>query len=435
MKIVKSDFIQQNNGSFKEHYQIGQMLGQGAFGEVRKCLHRDTKATRAVKLIKKESMSSEEEQSFKHEISILKKLDHPNILKLYEVFEDDKRYYLVTEMCKGGELFDEIVLKVQFSEKEAATIIQQILQAVAYCHELGIVHRDLKPENALIDKEMNNTLKIIDFGTAIKFERGKELLNTTHGTSYYIAPEVLSKSYDEKCDVWSIGVIFYILLSGKPPFDGENDEEIIERVKLGKYSLTGGTWQVISAEAKALLKKMLTYSYDNRISARQALADPWFKNAAHQMVGNELMKECMANMFKFSATSKMQQATLSMMVNFMMSKEETARLQQVFSQLDINKDGKLQYDEVLKGYTEYYSKDNAKSTVDRIFELVDADHSQEIDFSEFVTATANRELLLKSDKLRQAFDYFDKDKSGSIDLDEIKQILGGGQNLSDKVWK
>ena len=112
-------------------------------------------------------MSKDEEQSFKYEISILKKLDHPNILKLYEVFEDDKRYYLVTELCKGGELFDEIINKVQFSEKEAATIVQQILQAVAYCHSLGIVHRDLKPENVLIDKELNNTLKIIDFGTSV----------------------------------------------------------------------------------------------------------------------------------------------------------------------------------------------------------------------------------------------------------------------------
>lgn len=261
MKIVKADFIQSNNGTFKDHYQIGQLLGQGAFGEVRKCLNRDTKVTRAVKLIKKESMSSEEEQSFKHEISILKKLDHPNILKLYEVFEDEKRYYLVTEMCKGGELFDEIVLKVQFSEKEAATIIQQILQAVSYCHNLGIVHRDLKPENVLIDKELNNTLKIIDFGTAIKFNRGKEVLKTTHGTSYYIAPEVLSKSYDERCDVWSIGVMLYILLSGKPPFDGENDEEITEQVKIGEYVMTGGAWQVISNDAKNLIKKMLTYKY------------------------------------------------------------------------------------------------------------------------------------------------------------------------------
>ena len=124
LKIAKSDFIQSNNGKFKDHYQIGQMLGQGAFGEVRKCTTRDTKVIRAVKLIKKESMNQEEEESFKQEIGILKRLDHPNILKLYEVFDDDKRYYLVTELCKGGELFDEIITKESFSEKEAAAIVQ-----------------------------------------------------------------------------------------------------------------------------------------------------------------------------------------------------------------------------------------------------------------------------------------------------------------------
>ena len=151
--------------------------------------------------------------------------------------------------------------------------------AVAYCHDLGIVHRDLKPENALIDKEMNNTLKIIDFGTAVKFDRGRELLNTTHGTSYYIAPEVLSKSYNEKCDVWSVGVMLYILLSGKPPFDGNTDNEITDQVKIGKYNITSGIWSQISEEAKTLIKKMMTYNYKQRISAREALEDPWFKNA------------------------------------------------------------------------------------------------------------------------------------------------------------
>ena len=124
LKIGKSDFIQSNNGKFKEHYQIGQILGQGTFAEVRKCITRDTKDIRAVKLIKKESMTQEEEELFKQESTILKRLDHPNILKLYEVFEDDKRYYLVTELCKGGELFDEIITKVNFSEKEAAATVQ-----------------------------------------------------------------------------------------------------------------------------------------------------------------------------------------------------------------------------------------------------------------------------------------------------------------------
>lgn len=224
--INKSDFITQNEGKFRDNYQIGQMLGQGAFGEVRKCIHRKTKVIRAVKLIRKDAMTAEEEQSFKDEIAILSKLDHPNILKLYEVFTDDKRYYLVTELCKGGELFDEILNKGYFSEKEAALIIQQILQAVSYCHNLKIVHRDLKPENVLIDKEQGNCIKIIDFGTSIK--HNDQVLTNTHGTSYYIAPEVLLKKYNEKCDVWSIGVILYILLSGKPPFDGNTDNEITD---------------------------------------------------------------------------------------------------------------------------------------------------------------------------------------------------------------
>lgn len=165
-------------------------MGQGGFGEVRKCISRDAKVIRAVKIIKKETMTPEEIESFKHEITILKMLDHPNILKLYEVFDEPKRYCMVTELCKGGELFNEIVRKVQFTEQEAASIIQQILLAISFCHDQGIVHRDLKPENVLIDKELNNTLKIIDFSASVKIEKG-ETLDVTHGTSYYIAPEVL----------------------------------------------------------------------------------------------------------------------------------------------------------------------------------------------------------------------------------------------------
>ena len=190
-------------------------------------------------------MSAEEDQAFQDEIFILSKLDHPNILKLYEVYSDEKRYYIVTEYCKGGELFDEIVKKGTFSEKEAASIIKQILQAVAYFHDLKIVHRDLKPENVLIDKELNDTLKVIDFGTSIQIKDG-EFLTNTHGTSYYIAPEVLKKKYSEKCDVWSVGVMLYILLSGTPPFDGKDDTEITENVKIGTFKMNSKIWKDIS---------------------------------------------------------------------------------------------------------------------------------------------------------------------------------------------
>lgn len=245
-------------------------------------------------------MTPEEEQAFQDEIAILSKLDHPNILKLYEIYDDEKRYYIVTELCKGGELFDQILQKGVYTEKEAANIVQQVLQAVAYFHDLNVVHRDLKPENVLIDKELNNTLKIIDFGTSIQIQPG-EFLTNTHGTSYYIAPEVLNKKYNEKCDVWSIGVIMYILLSGKPPFDGANDQEITENVKVGTFQMKDKIWKDISQDAKNLIKQMLTYDPAARIPAKEALKNKWFENAPSVQINPELMKESLNNLLSFNA--------------------------------------------------------------------------------------------------------------------------------------
>lgn len=154
------------------------------------------------------------------EVSVLKSIDHPNIIKLFELYQDDTNYYLITEHCQGGELFERIKSAENFSEKEAADYMKQILSAVYYCHERQIVHRDLKPENLLFDqKKQNANIKVIDFGTSRKFDPTKKLTKRL-GTPYYIAPEVLKKNYDEKCDVWSCGVILYILLCGYPPFNG-----------------------------------------------------------------------------------------------------------------------------------------------------------------------------------------------------------------------
>ena len=189
-----------------------------------------------------------------------------NIVRLYEIFSDDKRYYLVTELCTGGELFDEITKRTSFSEGDAAVIIKQVIQAVAYCHSKNICHRDLKPENILMDTKNNSMIKIIDFGTSQKYENSKKMTQT-QGTAYYIAPEVLQSEYTEKCDIWSIGVILFILLSGRPPFDGNDDREIVKSVKQGKFSMSGPEWKNTSKDAMDLIKKMLTYDPTVRISA------------------------------------------------------------------------------------------------------------------------------------------------------------------------
>ena len=174
----------------------------------------------------------------KYEIEILKNLNHPNIVRLYEVYENKSNIFLVTELCDGCELFEEISSRKQFAEQEAAHVTKQILQAIAFCHGKNIAHRDLKPENLLIDINQKGSIKLIDFGTSHHYGREKTQMHAMYGTPYYIAPEVLTGNYTEKCDMWSIGVILYIMLCGSPPFNG-SDDQIIAKVKRGTWEFRG----------------------------------------------------------------------------------------------------------------------------------------------------------------------------------------------------
>jgi calcium-dependent protein kinase len=279
--ISAEQFIKTKEGSFALEYKMGKVLGEGAYGKVCLISHKKTEIIRAMKMIKKSSMKKEAKQELLMEVSILKMLDHPNIVKLLEIYEDDRCYYLIQEYCSGGELFDKIQEFHSFSERQAAEYMRQILSAIHYCHEKGIVHRDLKPENLLLEsKKANSQLKIIDFGVSMKYKKG-EKMHEKYGTPYYIAPEVLQRNYDEKCDVWSCGVILYILLCGYPPFNGPNDVEIMKAVKNGKFTFDDPDWKMISPEAKSIITKMLMLSPNKRVSAREALEDPWIKSNSY----------------------------------------------------------------------------------------------------------------------------------------------------------
>jgi len=216
-------------------------------------------------------------------------------VKLYEFYINPEYYYLVTELVEGNELFYEIKRRRNFNEETAAEIISQILSAIVYCHERGIVHRDLKPENILmtLTKERRYRIKIIDFGTAQSLKK-KTKLKSKLGTPYYIAPEVLLMNYNEKCDVWSCGVILYILLSGTVPFYGETNAEILEAVKRGTFTFYSSVWNNISAEAKELVTKMLTFPSSKRISAQEAYMHKWITkrkfNKLNPKTANILLK-------------------------------------------------------------------------------------------------------------------------------------------------
>lgn len=216
-------FVSEKKGKISNDYDILTVVGKGGYGEVKKVIHKLTGDVRAMKIIKKESCDEGYLKSLSNEINILRQLDHPNIIKLYEIYQDTNHIYMVTEFLGGGELFDVLVKKRCLSENIAAKVIKQILQAVNYCHNKKIVHRDLKPENLMLESDDFMNIKVIDFGLSRIFSNEKKMCQRL-GTPYYIAPEVLKKKYDERCDIWSIGVIMHVLLSGTPPFQGRTDE-------------------------------------------------------------------------------------------------------------------------------------------------------------------------------------------------------------------
>ena len=431
IKIDKASFISYKTNNISKDYTLGKTLGSGAFGTVRAAIHKETKQNRAVKILKK---SEQDEEKLFLEVNILSKLSHPNIMQIYEFYDDNTNFYIVSELCKGGELFDMISEKGCFSEQEAGPIMKQLLSAITYCHQNHIVHRDLKPENILLEdkKDSEINIKLIDWGGARYFSKNKKMTKI-NGTPYYIAPEVLNEVYDEKCDIWSAGVIFYILLCGYPPFNGETDKEIMKAVKKGEFDFPPEEWDVVSKDAKNLIKKMLTYDPKKRPSALEVLQDNWFNiNKSKTKSNVQLAKSSLENMKKFKRNKQFEQATISFIVNQCITKEERAELRKQFEEWDKNGDGVLSKEEILEGYRNTYGTVDPDE-VDNMIKSVDLDGNGVIDYNEFLNCTLNRDKIISKKNLEFAFKAFDKDGSGAISIDEIMLIFKKTSNDVDKT--
>lgn len=434
VKISAKDFVSRKVGKIRDHYRIGKVLGSGAFGEVRLCLHKDTQSQRAVKVLRKNLLDEKEMDMLKNEIAILKDMDHPNIVKMYEFLEDEKRIYIVTEICKGGELFDEILNRSKFDEKDGAIVMKQLLSAINYCHKKNIVHRDLKPENMLLEQDKDlEKLKIVDFGTSLTFDPDRAL-DEKLGTAYYIAPEVIKKSYNEKCDLWSCGVIMYILLSGEPPFNDPkaDNEAIMKKVEKGKYDLTKGIWKTVSKEAKDLIKKLLTYKPEDRISAEDALQHPWIKEFKVE-VDEEATSNALTCLKAFRSEQKLKVAAASYIGSQLISKSEKEKLGKIFKSLDANGDGQLSKEEIMNGYEEHFGKLLNEDEIDKLFNDVDTDKSGSIDYSEFIVATMSSKKNMSEEKLTAAFKLFDTDGNGTISPEELKTVISSSGQISDET--
>ena len=419
-------------------YKKLNFLGEGSFAAVYRVQNRITDSIRAMKIINKSSTCSEaDDKEILNEINILRTLDHPNILKIFEFYSNKESYSIVTELCSGGELFQEIVDKGPFNEDYSAYVMFQILSAINYCHNMKIIHRDLKPENILIvDRDKRNfpRVKICDFGTSKMFEKGavqKKLV----GSSYYIAPEVLKKNYDEKCDIWSCGVILYILLSARPPFAGESDKEIMENVSLGKYDLQSSPFDKISKNCKDLIQKLLIMDPKRRYSAQDALNHTWFKDHKSKEKFNQIkdentLKKLLANLKAYKRDSIIQETALAYLVHNFPQMKDVVNACKLFNQIDINGDGKINKQELLKGLQNKMNSPNLEQDVEQIYKNIDMDNNGYIEYEEFVRAAVSKEKFISENVLRYAFRYFDKDNSGEITFDEIEEVFK--ESVSDK---
>jgi calcium-dependent protein kinase len=360
---------------------------------------------------------------FKLEIKIMKILDHPNIIKLFEHFEDHKNIYLVMELSTGGELFDRIIDESRLSERQSAIIMRQVFRALSYMHEQHIMHRDMKPENFLFSTKESvetTTLKLIDFGLSRQFEPG-EMMTTRAGTPYYVAPQVLAGKYDHMCDLWSAGVIMYIMLVGYPPFYADNDTEVLAKVRHGKYNFINQDWKDISADAKELIRGLLKMSTKDRLTAAQALEHPWIKHSAPAAPKKNVSPTVLSNLRAFRSVNKLKKMALQVIAQ-QMNDDQIKDLRDLFTSLDKDGNGQLTVSEMREGIEKSGLAEKAPD-LEQVLKEVDSDGSGVIDYTEWIASTLNRRLYMQEDIMWSAFKVFDRDGNGKISKMELQQIL------------
>jgi len=428
--ISHASLIRSHDGKIQDFYDMDKKkIGEGSYGSVSKGKVKGAGggagSIRAIKTISKAQMKNIDR--FKQEIAIMKMMDHPNIIKLYETFEDHRNIYLVMELCVGGELFDKIIESGHFTEVQAATLMKQIVRAIYYMHENKVCHRDLKPENFLFTTKediSNNTLKIIDFGLSCKFEKG-QVLQTKAGTPYYVAPQVLAGKYDELSDLWSCGVIMYVMLCGYPPFFGESDAEVLSKVRLGNFSFNAADWKNVSEDAKNLIRMLLKMNPRDRYTAEQSLNHEWIKNTAPKAANVSLQNSSMVdNLRSFRSQNKLKKAALHIIAG-QLNEDQIKQLRDVFMALDENGDGLLTSNEMKEGLQKAGLKE-IPPDLQQIMEDVDADGSGVIDYTEFLAATLDRRMYVQEDVCWAAFRVFDRNGDGQISEEELKAVLNDG---------
>ncbi|KAL7197396.1 hypothetical protein ACSBR2_020019 [Camellia fascicularis] len=423
------------NGGYKTHvldnptgheieqtYVLGRELGRGEFGVTYLCTDKSSGDVFACKSISKKKLRTQVDiEDVRREVEIMKHLPpHPNIVSLKDTYEDANAVHLVMELCEGGELFDRIVARGHYTERAAAAVTRTIVQVIQMCHKHGVIHRDLKPENFLFaNKKETAPLKAIDFGLSVFFKPG-ERFNEIVGSPYYMAPEVLKRNYGPEIDVWSAGVILYILLCGVPPFWAETEQGVAQAIIRSVVDFKRDPWPKVSDNAKDLVKKMLDPDPKRRLTAQQVLDHAWIQNAK-KAPNVSLGETVRARLQQFSVMNKLKKRALRVIAEHL-SVEEVAGIKKGFQLMDTNNKGKINIDELRVGLQKLGSQ-VPESDLQILMEAGDVDKDGHLDYGEFVAISVHLRKMGNDDHLLKAFKFFDQNRSGYIEIEELRDTL------------
>ena len=485
---LRANLILQHKTDPWSIYKELQDLGVGSFGVVKKvCLKSNPETIRALKIIPKHRLNQGvNSEKLIDEILILKNLDHPNIVKLYEFFEDDKNYYMVSEFCDQGDLYDKMNKLFWMNQIVVKFLMEQILNAVAYLHSKGVFHGDIKLENIMLytttkyanerftliskqlsydktlEKEIDNSyrsgselngptskslniindmlnyeIKLIDFGCSKIFSKRGERKSGIIGTSIYCSPEVIDDLYDEKCDEWSCGVLMYLLLCGEPPFQGETDEEIFKKVKKCEFDFSPPQFKKVSKNCKDLIKKLLEPKISRRIKAIDALKHPFFTESFNPDTAFTQNKD-VSIIRQLSEVviphSQFHRAVISYMTANYISKDEEKKLRTVFRYIDF--DGKSY---LTKSKIEKALKENGNlctvGDIQKIIEALDTDKNGVIEYQEYIQGLCDKHSLFNELNLKNLFNIIDEDNKGYLTSEDIKKFAFPNKTVNDDAIK
>ncbi len=475
LRIQTKDMIQKREDNVFDHYKKISELGSGAFGTVYKVQNIASDNLRAMKVISKELIQSGVDAAeISNEIQILSRLDHPNIMRVYEFFEDKDNFYIITEYCDQGDLAGKMDEEGKLSELLVKYFMNQVFIAISYLHSQDVFHGDIKRENILLesldesinakktissiesDKNINNELKntktisdktrnllkelstievkLVDFGAAKMFSPHKRMSGII-GTTYYCSPEVIDNLYREECDEWACGVLMYILLTGYPPFDGDSEEEIFNKIKNDKPNLRVDELKNVSRNCKNLILQLLQKDPEERIKANDALQHPFFTENINfddlltQGTDMSLLTSLRSSM---AQKTKFQDAVIAYIALNFTDKKEEQKIKEIFRSMSKDHSTfKIDIDMFVKCLTE--NKIANAEEAKEIFYSIDNDRNGSIEYQELVRGMSDKKKLLSDSNLKEAFDFFDVDKSNTITWDEIARIVFQGKTVPKEL--